>query len=527
MSVRAQLNALVAATITLVLLAFLVPLGLVLRRSAEDRADAAATVRAQSTATLVAFGQDPPDMTLPGQPVVTVFYADGRVAGPPAPRTPSIDLASHGHSFSAVSDNGIEVLVPVQGLPGGTAVVRAYVSDAIRHAGVTRTWLVLGGLGAVLLLVGVMLADRLGRRLVGSVADLAATADRLATGDLTARVRPSSSPELRRVGQELNRLAGRIQGLLAAAREDVADLAHRLRTPVTALRLDVDSVRDLDDRTRLSADVDSLNRLVDEVIRTARRPVREGAGAPTDLVAVVIERIAFWRALAEDTGRSMQAHTAPGPLWVRASHDDLTAAVDALLGNVFSHTPDDAAVLVEVATRRGGGVRLTVEDAGPGLGPATHLAATRGVSAGGSTGLGLDIARRTAEAAGGSMRLGDSMTLGGAQVDLYFADPDVEAGGPDEAPLAPEQPAVLSPRSGLAVVRPRPESPAAVAIAERGNPRALVVHSEPPDLPHRRGSDHPRIGDTAPGTEVVRPHRRFPTPVPRTTRATRRSPAEE
>ena len=496
MSVRAQLNALVAATITLVLLAFLVPLGLVLRRSAEDRADAAATLRAQSTATLVAFGQDPPDTVEPGQPVVTVFYADGRVAGPPATRTPSIDLASHGHSFSAVSGGGVEVLVPVQGLPGGTAVVRSYASDAVRHAGVTRTWLVLGALGTVLLLVGVMLADRLGRRLVGSVTDLAATADRLATGDLTARVKPSSSPELRRVGQELNRLAGRIQGLLTAAREDVADLAHRLRTPVTALRLDVDSVRDPDDRVRLSADVDSLNRLVDEVIRTARRTVREGAGARTDLVEVVTERIAFWTALAEDTGRPMQASIVAGPLWVQASRDDLVAAVDALLGNVFSHTPDDAAARVAVARRRGGGVRLTVEDAGPGLGPATHVAAIRGVSAGGSTGLGLDIARRTAEAAGGSMRLGDSTTLGGAQVDLYFADPDRDAGlrfeedGPHPGRRL-EHPAL--PRA------PRPQSPAAVAITQpESTPRP--GDAAPPELPQRRLTDHPRIGDPRPAS---------------------------
>src|SRR5262249_7659358 len=214
----------------------------------------------------------------------------------------------------------------------------------------------------------------------------------------------------------LTRLVGRIEGLLTAAREDVADLAHRLRTTVTALRLDVESVRDPDDRTRLSADVDSLNRLVDEVIRTARRPVREGAGAPTDLVAVVNERIAFWEALAEDTGRPMQARVAPGPLWVRASRDDLMAAVDALLGNVFSHTPDDAAVRVEVAARRGSGVRLTVEDAGPGLGPATHLAATRGISAGGAPRVGLDIAPPTAAAARGALRLGGPMTPRRAQV---------------------------------------------------------------------------------------------------------------
>ena len=163
---------------------------------------------------------------------------------------------------------------------GGTArragvrpgVVAAPRRDAhLARAGTARP-IVLSGLG-------LLLADRLGRRLVGSVTALAATADRLAAGDLTARFEPGATPELRRVGLELNRLAGRIQHLLTAAREEAADLAHRLRTPVAALRLNLDTVADAGDRARLSADVDALARLVDEVIRTARRPVREGAGA--------------------------------------------------------------------------------------------------------------------------------------------------------------------------------------------------------------------------------------------------------
>jgi signal transduction histidine kinase len=531
MSVRAQLNALVAATITLVLLAFLVPLGLLLRRSAEDRADAAATLRAQSAATLLAYGQAPPDQVMAGQPVVTVFYANGTIAGPPALRTPSIELASRGRSFSAASGDGVEVLIAVQGLDstGGTAVVRAYVSDSVRHAGVTRTWTVLGALGAVLLIIGVLLADRLGRRLTHSVTELAATADRLAGGDLTARVRPSSSPELRRVGTELNRLAGRIQGLLTAAREDVADLAHRLRTPVTALRLDAESVRDADDRARLCADVDSLNRLVDEVIRTARRPVREGAGTVTDLVEVVAERVAFWTALAEDTGRPVEARLSAEPLWVLSPRDDLIAAVDALLGNVFSHTPDHVAVRVEAWPRRGGGARLTVEDAGPGFGSAAQAAVTRGVSAGGSTGLGLDIARRTAEAAGGMMRLGTGV-LGGALVDLIFADP--EATGPMAAPAAPEvgpqRTPEVSPQRTPDAGPQRPEKPLTVqelraAAAAQAMPAVDPSTMRP--LPVRSPQPEPSsTWDSPPapnGNGAGRPRRTVPTPVPRATRRMR------
>jgi signal transduction histidine kinase len=350
---------------------------------------------------------------------VTVFYPDGRTSGAPAQRSPSIALAARGQAFTATTeDGGLEVLLPVEGLAGGTAVVRSYAPPALLREGVVRTQLVLGLLGVALFLVGLVLADRLGRRLVGSVTDLAATADRLAAGDLTARATPSRTPELRRVGVELNRLAGRIQGLLAEQREEVADLAHRLRTPITALRLDVDGLRDGEERTRLDADVDTLNRIVDEVIRTARRPVREGAGASADLVSVVADRARFWSALADDGGRRFDRVLPAVPVPVRATAEDLSAALDALLENVFSHTPDGTAVRVTASWLPDGGGVLAVEDAGPGF----VSYEGRGASTAGSTGLGLDIARRTAEAAGGSMRLGTS-PLGGALVELTLAAP--------------------------------------------------------------------------------------------------------
>jgi signal transduction histidine kinase len=95
---------------------------------------------------------------------------------------------------------------------------------------------------------------------------------------------------------------------------------------------------------------------------------------------------------------------------------DLAAALDALLGNVFSHTPDGTAMGVEVTIAAGAAV-LTVHDAGPGF--ETPPRTDAGMVTDGSTGLGLDIARRTVQAAGGSMRLGASAS-GGALVELVF-----------------------------------------------------------------------------------------------------------
>jgi signal transduction histidine kinase len=274
-----------------------------------------------------------------------------------------------------------------------------------------------------------LLADRLGRRLVGSVTALAGTADRLAQGDLSARADPGGARELQRVGEELNRLAGRIGELLSAEREEVADLAHRLRTPATALRLDVDALPDPDARARLAADLAALNQVVDEVIRTARRPVREGARPEADLVEVAAERVGYWSALAEDTGRPLTARLPERPVPVRSSRDDLAAALDALLENVFAHTPDRVPARVEVAVRPEGGGLLTVEDGGPGLpdeltgpSPPDERAAGQGTSGRGSTGLGLDIARRTAEAAGGGLRLATG-SLGGARIELRLGPP--------------------------------------------------------------------------------------------------------
>jgi signal transduction histidine kinase len=407
--VRRQLFTLVAVTMSLVLLAFVIPLGIVLRNSAADRGIAMATDAAQSAAALIATDPDAAKMFSgtgdPSELAISVFLPDGTVTGRHATHTQSVELASRGVAFTAASGSGVEALVPVQGLPGGTAVVRAYAPPALLHDGVARSWIVLGLLGLALLVVGLVLADWLGHRLVGAVTGLAATADRLADGDLSARAEPNGPRELRRVGAELNRLAARISELLTAEREEVADLAHRLRTPVTALRLDAEAVGDPDDRQRLAGDVDHLVRIVDEVIRTARRPEREGAGAHADLAATVASRIAFWTPLAEDDGRTIESLVAAGPILVRCTEADLGAAVDALVQNVFAHTPDGTAMRVEVTARTEGGGVLVIADDGPGF---SETEIERG-SSGTSTGLGLDIARRTAEASGGSMRIGRAL----------------------------------------------------------------------------------------------------------------------
>lgn len=424
---RRRINLLVAATMALVLLALGAPIALLLRSEAEQRALADATLRAQALVP-VAVGTASFSSFLTGNQGLdaSVRRGSGEVLGAPMPRTPSVQLAEHGRSFAARTDTGVELLLGVVSPTTGNAVIRIHVPDGTLYQGAWRTLSALAGLSLALFLLGLFVADRMARRLLVPVVELAATADRLSSGELSARARVGGPPEIHRVGTELNRLADRIAELLTAEREEVADLAHRLRTPLTALRLDVDGRAAAGDpaapadtaiTARLRTGVDEVERQVDEVIRTARRPVREGAVVLADLVYTASDRVRYWSALAEDTGRTLTADLPAGPAPIRTSAEDLRAALDALLGNVFAHTPDGVPVEVTIAYGPRRTVSLVVSDAGPGF--AEDDPTRRGRSRSGSSGLGLDIARRTAEAAGGELRTGAARS-GGARVELEF-----------------------------------------------------------------------------------------------------------
>jgi len=404
---RQRLALLVAASMSLVLAAFLVPLALLVQTVAADRAIARATAEAQGLVPVIATG-DPTSLRLAvealrgqGGHAVSVFLPDGTVVGAASGRTPGVELAALGNSITVDAAGGREVLIAV-GLPSGTAVVRTFVPVSELTRGVQRAWLILAILGAVLLLLGVLVADRLASRIVRPITAVAAVSHRLAGGALDARANVAGPPEVRAVAAGLNHLAGRIQDLVWAEREAVADLSHRLRTPLTVLRLDADALPDQRDAARIAADVETLDRAITALIEETRR--RGSGPGVCDAAEVVAERIAFWAVLAEEQLRPTAVSVAAGPLLVAVSRANLASGLDALLGNVFSHTPDATPYSVRLARRRGGGAVLTVADRGPGFDETDPP--QRGASGRGSTGLGLDIARQTARMSGGGLTIG-------------------------------------------------------------------------------------------------------------------------
>ncbi|MCW2860105.1 MAG: two component system histidine kinase [Actinoallomurus sp.] len=415
--------ALVSAAVTsMVALAFLVPLGLMVREIARDRALADAERQAGSLAPALAISMDRAAVeravasTQAGEAGRVAVHLPGRAAiGSSHARLEDLQTAMvRGRSFSAGVPGGYVLLQPVALDQGRTTVVEVYLPKDDLTQGVRSAWIMLTVVAGVLVLGSVVVADRLAARVVGSARTLAKAATVLGGGDLRTRIDPQGPPELREAGRAFNTMADRVEALLAAERELVADLSHRLRTPLTAMRLNAAALgsEPAAEQTRLA--VSRLEEEVDQIIGAARRPKGR---ALCDAAEVLRDRMAFWSALAEDQGRENELVGAERAVTVPVVRGELSAVLDSLLGNVFRHTPEGTAFVVTLYEGTGR-VVILVADAGPGIAD-SGAALRRGASGGGSTGLGLDIAYRMAKAAGGDVRI-DRSTLGGAQIQIWL-----------------------------------------------------------------------------------------------------------
>ena len=421
---RWELNRLALAITSMVALAFLVPLAGLTRQVAHDRAVADARQQAAAIVAVLAAGTDPGQLdravasTAAGGAGRLAVYLPGRPAtGSPHAAANDVAAAAASRRPAVVEyDGGLAYLQPSVLDGGRTAVIEVYLPDDDIYGGVWPAWLALAGLAVALVAGSTAVADRLGGRLVRATRELAVGARRLGGGDLAVRVEPSGPPELRDAARAFNAMADNMRQLIDAERELAADLSHRLRTPLTALRVDAEAIPPGPVADRMRQAFDLLDAELEAIIAGARLSVRTRAEHSTDLVEVLADRLAFWSVLAEDQERPWQVVGGDVPVMLPLPRSELILVVDAMLGNVFSHTPDGVAFRVTVSPDG-----LLVDDAGPGIAdPAT--AVRRGVSGAGSTGLGLDIVRRAADESGGRLVIARS-PLGGARVGILFDTP--------------------------------------------------------------------------------------------------------
>ncbi|MFI6243452.1 ATP-binding protein [Micromonospora sp. NPDC050795] len=428
---------------SLVALAFLIPLGLSLREQSRDEAIADAARRSALVTGALAVSTDPAVVEralvasaegAPTRPVVHGLGLDesaGRASGSDLDRA-----RSERQSLVVDVDGGVARLDPVV-LGDRTAVVEVFLPESTLGEGAGGTWLLLFAVGAAMAGAAVLVVDRVAARAVDATRGLVKAALSIGDGDLGVRVEPTGPRELAEAGYAFNRMADRLDAARTDERELVADLSHRLRTPLTVLRLDAEALES-DDTSVGSFSPAELDRLrgirrirqaivtlegeIDVLIKTTRKTVALEAGpAMCDVSEVVRDRMVFWAALAGDQNRPHRVNGAQLRIPAPVPRAELAAALDAVIGNVFRYTPQGTAFEVAVS-RRDGYVAIRIDDAGPGIANPDR-ALRRGASDQGSTGLGLDIAKRVALQANGSVSI-DRARLGGASVVMLLADPE-------------------------------------------------------------------------------------------------------
>jgi len=359
--------------------------------------------------------------------VVQIWTADGRIIYPPRLRTdlPArallglADVVVDGktwRTFSvATNDRVIQVAQPLQirqRLAAGAALRSIVPLLFIAPAMALVVW----WLAAQTLAPLRRLADGLRARDEQSLLPLP-------TSGLPDEVSPLVSA--------LNGLLQRLGNALGAQRAFVADAAHELRSPLTALKLQMQLLQrapDADARAQaaqaLNAGIDRAGRLVEQLLTLAR--AEPGAAAPAhesvDLSSVVRSALAETVPFAASRGTTVELF-ADAPVRVQGNMPALTALARNLADNAVRYSPPGSRVELRVFMDSGVPV-LQVDDAGPGIAPAErervfdrfyrHAA---GDEAG--TGLGLAIVRSVAERHGAVVELGES-SLGGLRVRVRF-----------------------------------------------------------------------------------------------------------
>ena len=442
---RRELITVFVAVSTMIVIAFLFPLALSARSTASDRAmdeARAATARLVPVIAAGSVAAVEADIDLiegEGRLVLTVVMPDGTELGSPtvgANRGRLAVVRDEAVSISTDVDGGRELITAVALPDGGRAAVLVFVPDRELHRGVWPAWLILGALGAGLVLITVALADRMAQRVIRPAQRLGEAATALGRGDFEVKVEPDGPTELAATATAFNSLVQRVQTMVDDERAMVGELAHRLRTPMTRLRIDLDQVTDPDLASRLQADVDALTVEVNDLIVRARQNAEPPR--PVDLTALTRGRFEFWSALAAEENRAC-AFSGDQQALVAVDPDDFEAAIDVLIDNVFSHTNRGTRFEVAVLTEPGSWlapephpvVRVRVDDAGPGFTPddehpddehphnrAEHEPGD-GTPVEGSTGLGLGIVRRLMVNQGGYLGIGES-PLGGTRVECVF-----------------------------------------------------------------------------------------------------------
>lgn len=364
---------------------------------------------------------------------VVIVDKDGKLlldtaASPPVPRGAARSFASRPELARALTGTtatgsrasrtlGYDLLyVAVPVASGGSVHGAIRITYPLRDVDrrIYQYWLVLAGIGVLAALTALVAALLFARWALRPLSALVDTTHAVRAGDLSARVPAEDGPvELRELGREFNRMIDELDRLVTAQNQFVADASHQLRTPLTALRLSLESAAsrptDSTEQTFSSAldEVDRLGRIVEGLLVLARTDGVAAPVVPIDVAAIARDRSAAWEGLAAERDVRMVVD-APEAAMAEAVDGTIEQVIDNLVDNALESAPGGSTITIGVhdASRV---VHLDVIDDGPGMTDAQIDQAFerfwQGSSDRSGSGLGLAIVRRLLSASGGSIEI--------------------------------------------------------------------------------------------------------------------------
>jgi signal transduction histidine kinase len=337
--------------------------------------------------------------------------ADGRIVADSAGPSTDLRLSTADLDKGApiiVGDRQVGTLIVASGLGTLTPDQSAFLRQV--------NWLMVAaavGAGLAVLLVGSFQA----RRIVAPVRALAEAARRVADGDLSQRVSVTAQDELGEMAVAFNTMATELEQQHELRRRAMADVAHELRTPLSVLQIDLESIEDgLTEPTpdviaRLREEVALLNRLVEDLrmLSLAEAGELQMDVQPLDVGELVQTTIGRVRGAAQEKDVTLSAELPDRLSPVVGDRQRLAQVLLNLLSNALRHTPPEGQISVAARQVNEREVQVAVRDSGEGI-PADELphvferfyrtdrVRSRDT---GSSGLGLTIARSLIEAHGG------------------------------------------------------------------------------------------------------------------------------
>ncbi|MEA2280084.1 MAG: hypothetical protein QOK21_691 [Solirubrobacteraceae bacterium] len=404
---RRRLVLAIAGVAAAAVLLFAVPLAVVLQRTYRDeellrlQRDTISATRAINPA---APSADPIELPRSTDQLTVYSRAGRRVAGhgPPVADAVVRQAQTSGRPSDRVAGGRLVVAVPLLDNERVVGVVRSERSQANVSDAAGRAWLLLLGAAAAIAVLAVLAAVVLARRLAAPLERLAGAARQLGDGDFTTRAPRSGVAELDAVGAALDATAGRLDDLVARERAFSADASHQLRTPLAALRLEVEAMELRGESpeavARAIAQLDRLEETIGVLLAVARDTPRGDARA--DLAALADEVEQRWRGALAAEGRPLRIAIRASEPVVRAAPAVLDQVLDVLLANAARHGGGAVSLTVREAD---GSIAVDVGDEGAGFAGDAEAAFARRSGSGDGHGIGLALARALVHAEGGRL----------------------------------------------------------------------------------------------------------------------------